>query len=151
MSTHPATTVGGSPATVVEPGDYIVEIAGAQNGISKNGNPRIQLHFLPEMVCVDLYDALVYATGSLWAFNQFLASIGINIVLRNGDRFVTGDLTYQRGYVRLGLKAHNGRDFKTIEKWLVPPTRKIRAAVYQGVIPPVRVVRAGQINGSGVL
>ena len=105
----------------VEPGDYTVEVIGAEESISqKSHNELIELKLKIEPSSVILYDNLVFTPNAFWKIDAFRSAIG-EVVLPDEEVDIhADDFIGKQGQARLSVEIYEGRKRNKVAAWLVP-------------------------------
>ncbi len=105
----------------VEPGDYIVEVVGAEESISqKSHNEQIELKLEVEPSGWIVWDYLVFTANAFWKIDAFRAATGEKVTPDEDIEIIADDLIGRRGRVRLVVEEHNGKKRNKVGAWLVP-------------------------------
>ena len=105
----------------VEPGDYTVEVVGAEESISqKSHNEKIELKLKVEPSGAILYDNLVFTANAFWKIDAFRAATGETVAPDEDVEIVADDLIGRKGRVRLVVEEYNGKKHNKVGAWLVP-------------------------------
>ena len=105
----------------VEPGDYTVEVVGAEESISqKSHNEKIELKLKVEPSGAILYDNLVFTANAFWKIDAFRAATGETVAPDEDVEIVADDLIGRKGRARLVVEEYNGKKHNKVAAWLVP-------------------------------
>jgi len=111
--------------TVVSPGKYEVQVVGAKNQISQNGNEMIVLRISVAGAARLFSDHLVFTESSLWKIADFLTAMGEEADEEHDIE--PGNYLGRVALAKVGVEEYNGRAHNKIEKWLPPITESEKA------------------------
>lgn len=112
----------------VTPGDYTVEVLGAEASVSKQNNDLIELKLRVEPSGAILYDNLVFTPNAFWKIDAFRAATGEKVVPNEEVDIECDDLIGRKGRVRLIVEEYQGRKRNKVAAWLVPQAKLAAAA-----------------------
>ena len=105
----------------VEPGDYTVEVVGAEESIAqRTHNEQIELKLSVEPSGAIIYDYLVFTPNAFWKIDAFRAATGEKVTPDEDVEIVADDLIGRKGRARLFIEEHNGKKRNKVAAWLVP-------------------------------
>jgi len=107
---------------LLEPGNYIAFVEEAKEGVSQNGNPKIDLKL--NINGASVFDSLVFTENAGWKIDTFLKACGLA-----PEKGAYLDLTAEMcegavGRVRIGKKPGRkdpSKVYNSIEGWLTDP------------------------------
>ena len=104
--------------TLLDPGEYEVEITKATPQISPNGNEMVVLTLSVEGTGTRLFDRLVYTESADWRIASFLTAIGIQ--LQEGEDIDERLFVGRKANVLVDVDMFEGRFQNKIKRWLRP-------------------------------
>jgi hypothetical protein len=110
-----------NPSELLEPGDYTIEVVGAEESIAqKSRNEQIELKLKVEPSGAVVWDYLVFTANAFWKIDSFRAATGELVIPDEDVEIVADDLIGRRGRVRLIIEEHNGKKRNKVGAWLLP-------------------------------
>ena len=101
-------------------GDYAVEVIGAEETISKQGNDLIELKLRIEPSGAICFDNLVFVPNAFWKIDAFRAATGDKVTPDEEVDLKADDLVGRKGRARLIVEEYNGRKRNKVAAWLLP-------------------------------
>src|SRR5438270_11113218 len=104
----------------VEPGEYLVEVIGAQETLSQKKHDMIELKLRVQPSGAVMFDHLVFMESAFWKIDAFRAATGENVAADQEVEIRADDLVGRTGRAKLIVEELNARKRNKVRAWLLP-------------------------------